>query len=80
MPVSKISFAATGFELVNNKTIKRDFFSEMSLLMSWVEQVGLIEPYAPLGKTGRVSVIAGFIMGIIDVQFILRRPGCADSL
>ena len=51
--MKQISLAATGFELVTKRTRKREFLDEMNLVVPWAELVGLIEPHAPLGKTGR---------------------------
>ena len=53
MMMKQISLAATGFELVTKRTRKREFLGEMTLVVPWAELVGLIEPHAPTGKTGR---------------------------
>lgn len=51
--MKQISLASTGFQLVTKRTRKREFLDEMTLVVPWSELVGLIEPHAPSGKTGR---------------------------
>lgn len=38
------SLANTGFELVTERTRKRDFLDEMNLVVPWAELIGLITP------------------------------------
>jgi IS5 family transposase len=49
--MKQISLATTGFELVIKRTRKRVFLDEMSLVVSWLELVGLIQPFAPTGTS-----------------------------
>ena len=47
--MKKISSASSGFDLVTKRTRKRVFLDEMSLVVSWRELVGLIQPFEPVG-------------------------------
>jgi len=51
--MKQVSLATTGFELVTKRTRKREFLSEMNLVIPWAELLTLIAPHAPAGKTGR---------------------------
>ena len=73
--MKQISLAATGFELVTKRTRKREFLDEMSLVVPWVELVGLIEPHAPLGKTGRPPFA---VLTMLRIHFMQQWFGLSD--
>jgi IS5 family transposase len=51
--MKQVSLGVSGFELSIKLTRKREFLDEMNLVGPWAELVGLIQPHAPAGKTGR---------------------------
>ena len=57
--MKQTTFASTGFEFVTKRTRKREFLDEMNLVVPWRELTGLIQPFAPAGKTGRSSFPIG---------------------
>ena len=73
--MKQISLAAAGFELVTKRTRKREFLDEMSLVVPWVELVGLIEPHAPLGKTGRPPFA---VLTMLRIHFMQQWFGLSD--
>jgi IS5 family transposase len=76
------SFATTGFELVTKRTRKREFLDEMNLVVPWTALVGLIEPYAPSGKTGRPPFAVATMLRIHFLQqwFGLSDPAMEEAL
>lgn len=53
MMIKQQSLATAGFERAIKRTRNREFLDEMNLVVPWPQLVGLIQPYAPAGKTGR---------------------------
>ena len=54
--MKQISLATTGFELVPQRTRKREFLDEKNLVVPWSQLLALIAPHAPhapAGETGR---------------------------
>ena len=82
MLMKQISLAATGFQLVIKRTRKREFLGEMNLVVPWAELVGLIEPHAPLGKTGRPPFAVATMLRIHFMQqwFGLSDPAMEEAL
>jgi IS5 family transposase len=76
------SFATTGFELVTKRTRKRELLDEMNLVIPWSELVGLIEPHAPPGKTGRPPFALATMLRIHILQqlFGLSDPAMEEAL
>lgn len=76
------SFATSGFELVTKRTRKREFLDEMNLVVPWTELVALIEPHAPLGKTGRPPFAVATMLRIHFLQqwFGLSNPAMEEAL
>lgn len=76
------SFASTGFELVTKRTRKREFLDEMNLVVPWTALVGLIEPHAPAGKTGRPPFAVATMLRIHFLQqwFGLSDPAMEEAL
>jgi IS5 family transposase len=76
------SFASTGFELVTKRTRKREFLDEMNLVVPWTALVGLIEPHAPAGKTGRPPFAVATMLRIHFMQqwFGLSDPAMEEAL
>ena len=56
--MEQVSLTIAGFELVMKRTRKREFLEEMNLVIPWSEQLALIPPYTPEGKTGRLPLPA----------------------
>ena len=73
--MKQISLAATGFQLVIKRTRKREFLGEMNLVVPWAELVGLIEPHAPLGKTGRPPFA---VATMLRIHFMQQWFGLSD--
>jgi IS5 family transposase len=48
-----ILFSIWGSLRVTKRTRKREFLDEMNLVVPWTELTGLIQPFAPVSKTGR---------------------------
>ncbi len=69
------SFASSGFELVTKRTRKREFLGEMDLVVPWTELVALIEPHAPLGKTGRPPFA---VLTMLRIHFMQQWFGFSD--
>ena len=82
MLMKQISLVAAGFELVNKRTRKREFLGEMNLVVPWAELVGLIEPHAPTGKTGRPPFAVATMLRIHFMQqwFSLSDPAMEEAL
>lgn len=71
-----------GFELVTKRTRKREFLDEMNLIVPWLELVALIQPHAPLGKTGRPAFAVETMLRIHFMQqwFGLSDPAMEEAL
>lgn len=50
--MKQMGFAITGVELLTKRPHKREFLDKMGLMIPWIEQLALIAPHAPAGKTG----------------------------
>jgi IS5 family transposase len=76
------SLASTGFELSTKRTRKREFLDEMNLVVPWSELVGLIQPHAPAGKTGRPPFAVETMLRIHFMQqwFGLSDPAVEEAL
>lgn len=76
------SFATTGFELVTKRTRKRELLDDMNLVIPWSDLVGLIEPHAPPGKTGRPPFALETMQRIHILQqlFGLSDPAMEQTL
>ena len=76
------SLATAGFELATKRTRKREFLDEMNLVVPWAELVGLIEPHAPAGKTGRPPFAVETMLRIHFMQqwFGLSDPAMEEAL
>lgn len=76
------SLASSGFELVTKRTRKREFLDEMNLVVPWSELVGLIEPHAPAGRTGRPPFGVATMLRIHFMQqwFGLSDPAMEEAL
>jgi IS5 family transposase len=73
--MKQITLAATGFELVTKRTRKREFLDEMNLVVPWSELVGLIQPHAPAGKTGRAPFA---VLTMLRIHFMQQWFGLSD--
>jgi len=82
MGMKQTTFASTGFELVTKRTRKREFLEEMNLVVPWNELLALIEPFAPLGKTGRPPFASATMLRIHFMQqwFGLSDPAMEEAL
>jgi IS5 family transposase len=80
--MKQTTFASTGFELVTKRTRKREFLEEMNLVVPWNELLALIEPFAPLGKTGRPPFASATMLRIHFMQqwFGLSDPAMEEAL
>jgi IS5 family transposase len=80
--MKQISLAATGFALATKRTRKREFLDEMNLVVPWSELIGLIEPHAPAGKTGRPPFAVSTMLRIHFMQqwFGLSDPAMEEAL
>ena len=80
--MKQMSLSATGFELAHKRTRKREFLDEMNLVVPWTELVGLIEPHAPKGNTGRPPFAVSTMLRIHFMQqwFGLSDPAMEESL
>ncbi|AMM24790.1 IS5 family transposase [Variovorax sp. PAMC 28711] len=80
--MKQISLGASGFELSSKRTRKRDFLDEMNLVVPWAELVGLIQPHAPAGKTGRPPFAVETLLRIHFMQqwFTLSDPAMEEAL
>ena len=63
-----MSLASTGFELVTNRTRKREFLDEMNFVFQWSELLSLIAPHAPTSKTGRPPFVTEVMLRIHLLQ------------
>ena len=50
--MKQATFTSVGFELVTNRTRKRELLDELNLVVPWTEFTGLIQPSEPASKTG----------------------------
>ena len=73
--MKQITLAASGFELVTKRTRKREFLDEMNLVVPWSELVGLIQPHAPTGKTGRPPFA---VLTMLRIHFMQQWFGLSD--
>jgi IS5 family transposase len=82
MSMKQISLATTGFALATKRTRKREFLDEMNLVVPWSELIGLIEPHAPAGKTGRPPFAVSTMLRIHFMQqwFGLSDPAMEEAL
>ena len=76
------SLATARFELATKRTRKREFLDEMNLVVSWSDLVGLVQPHAPAGKTGRPPFAVETMLRIHFMQqwFGLSDPAMEDAL
>lgn len=76
------SLASTGFDLVTKRTRKREFLDEMNLVVPWTQLIGLIQPHAPAGKTGRPPFALATMLRIHFMQqwFGLSDPAMEEAL
>lgn len=76
------SLATAGFELAKKRTRKREFLDEMNLVVPWSELVGLTQPHAPAGKTGRPPFAVETMLRIHFMQqwFGLSDPAMEEAL
>ena len=80
--MSQISLGTSGFELSTKRTRKREFLDEMNVVVPWAELVGLIQPHAPAGKTGRPPFAVETLLRIHFMQqwFTLSDPAMEEAL
>ena len=80
--MKQITLAASGYELVTKRTRKREFLDEMNRVVPWAESVGLIQPHAPAGKTGRPPFAVSTMLRIHFMQkwFWLSDPAMEEAL
>jgi IS5 family transposase len=80
--MNQISLGTSGFELSRKRTRKREFLDEMNLVVPWAELVGLIQPHAPAGKTGRPPFAVETLLRIHFMQqwFTLSDPAMEEAL
>jgi transposase, IS5 family len=69
------SLATAGFELASKRTRKREFLDEMNLVVPWSDLVGLIQPHAPAGKTGRPPFA---VETMLRIHFMQQWCGLSD--
>ena len=76
------SLATAGFELATKRTRKREFLDEMNLVVPWSDLVGLVQPHAPAGKTGRPPFAVETMLRIHFMQqwFGLSDPAMEEAL
>lgn len=82
MIMKQQSLGMVGFELATKRTRKREFLDEMNLIVPWLELVALIQPHAPLGKTGRPAFAVETMLRIHFMQqwFGLSDPAMEEAL
>ena len=80
--MKQISLGASGFEISSKTTRKRVFLDEMNIVVPWAELVGLIQPHAPAGQTGRppFSVEALLRIHFMQQWFTLSDPAMEEAL
>ena len=80
--MKQISLDASGFEISSKTTRKRVFLDEMNTVVPWAELVGLIQPHAPAGKTGRPPFGVETLLRIHFMQqwFTLSDPAMQEAL
>ena len=74
------SLATAGFELATKR--KRELLDEMNLVVPWSDLVGLVQPHAPAGKTGRPPFAVETMLRIHFMQqwFGLSDPAMEEAL
>ena len=80
--MSQISLGTSGFELSTKRTRKREFLDAMNFVVPWAELVGLIQPHAPAGKTGRPPFAVKTLLRFHFMQqwFTLSDPAMQEAL
>ena len=80
--MSQISLGTSGFELSTKRTRKREFLDAMNLVVPWAELLGLIQPHAPAGKTGRPPFAVETLLRRHFMQqwFTLSDPAMQEAL
>jgi transposase, IS5 family len=80
--MKQISLGTSGFEISSKTTRKRVFLQEMNIVVPWADLVGLIQPHAPPGKTGRppFSVEALLRIHFMQQWFTLSDPAMQEAL
>ena len=73
--MKQMSLANTGFELSSKRTRKRAFLDEMNLVVPWRELVALIEPHAPVARTGRPAFA---LLTMLRIHFMQQWFGLSD--
>ena len=73
--MKQMSLANTGFELSSKRTRKREFLDEMNLVVPWRELVALIEPHAPVARTGRPAFA---LLTMLRIHFMQQWFGLSD--
>ena len=73
--MKQITLGTTGFELVTKRTRKREFLEEMELVVPWGDLIGLIQPHAPAGKTGRPPFA---VETMLRIHFLQQWLGLSD--
>ena len=79
--MNQISLGTSGVERSTMRTRKREFLDEMNLVVPWAELVGLIQPHAPAGKTGRPPFAVEMLLRIYFMQqwFALSDPAMREA-
>jgi transposase, IS5 family len=74
--------ADLGLNLSTKRTRKREFLEEMQTVVPWAELVGLIAPYAPEGKKGRLPFAVESMLRVHFMQqwFTLSDPAMEEAL
>jgi hypothetical protein len=80
MVMKQQSLGIVCFELAAKRTRKREFLDEINLIVPWLEPVALIQPHAPLGKTGRPA-FAGLMlkMGTVVDATLIATPSSTKN-
>ena len=78
MLMKQISLATPGFELITKRTRKRVFLDEMNLVVHWIEQVGLIQPFAPSRTTAKGGRPAFAVETMLRIHFLQQWFGLSD--
>ena len=80
--MKQTSLSVSGFELQSKRTRRREFLSEMDLVIPWADLVALIQPHASAGKTGRPPFAIETMLRIHLLQqfFGLSDPAAEEML
>ena len=80
--MKQISLGASGFEISSKRTRKCEFLEEMNIVVPWADLIGLIQPHAPPGKTGRPpsSVEALLRIHFMQQWFTVSDPAMEEAL